>query len=964
MVALPDGRTPVLLTAHAEDLIAPDAAAILAYLDRHPEAARVGSVAATLLATRRVRRHRAVVRAADTSELRAGLAALAAGDEHPLVTRASESGRGRIAFVFPGQGSQWPGMGADAYHRLPGYRAEVDRCAAAFAGAASPRDYLLAPAGAHTGDFSQVQIQGAQFVHGVALARVWRSLGVVPDITVGHSLGEIAAAHVAGVLPLRTAVGVVIARATLLDRLTGPYRVAALGVTEAQAQQVISAVTGWLELSVVNSATSVAVSGERAAVSAAVAAVSAQGKFAKEIEMWFPAHTRALDGLRDQFEALLPAGAFTDTAVPFVGAATGQPVGADADFAGYWWTNLRATVRFDRAVAAAADLGARTFVELSAHPALLFAVAEVAEQVVPDAAVLTVGSGRRGEPITDRLAAGAVAVALREPGCHWPELVERRAPLRDFPFAPMRRQHHWAAAEPLPPVAALTVAVEAWEPLPAADAAPARRVVVLDAAGSPLRDALRAAIDRRSGWRTVGSADADLLVVVAPRSDDLGVADLAARIDGGLLAYPAAIGPSCREVWLVTVGGEQVRPADPVPCAGPAALAAMHRSVGFEYPDQRFAHLDLPSWVLDDATADAAVRALAAPADVVALCDVAYRRVLRDEPRASPRWPAQRFDEVVITGGSGAIAGHYARHLAAAGARRIVLLSRRATLPAGLAVARHGTEVVAVRCDVGDADQVADAATRFGGGGASLLIHAAGTAPLAPHRELTSATAKAAFAAKVTGLQHLVAHWPMRADARMLLCSSVSGRWGGRGHAVYAAANRLLDAAAARLRADGRHCTAVRWGLWQDTGILDADEIARVERSGLRAMDPGRAVEESLRDRTADPLVFSADPGRLRAFLGDCAPGTTPADLDPVSAERDPADALLEALGAVLDVAEPAALDRDASLIDLGVDSLLALDLRKRLGKTTGRTVPLAMILGGASATEVLAHLTTAKATP
>ena len=126
--SLPDGRVPVLLSAHAEDLIAADAEAIVGYLDREPD---VHAVAATLLRTRKQRRHRAVVRAADTRELADGLRALAAGDDHPLVARSSESATPRTAFVFPGQGNQWPSMGADAYRQLPVYRAEVDKCAEA-----------------------------------------------------------------------------------------------------------------------------------------------------------------------------------------------------------------------------------------------------------------------------------------------------------------------------------------------------------------------------------------------------------------------------------------------------------------------------------------------------------------------------------------------------------------------------------------------------------------------------------------------------------------------------------------------------------------------------------------------------------------------------------------------------------------------------------------------------------------
>ena len=136
-----------------------------------------------------MRRHRAVVRAANRGELVDGLAALVDDDEHPLVARSSKSIAPYAAFVFPGQGNQWQSMGADAYRRLPAYRAEADRCAEAFvaAGLSSPLPYLQ---GDEAQEWSRTQIQGAQFVHAVSLASQWRFCGVLPDIAIGHSLGE------------------------------------------------------------------------------------------------------------------------------------------------------------------------------------------------------------------------------------------------------------------------------------------------------------------------------------------------------------------------------------------------------------------------------------------------------------------------------------------------------------------------------------------------------------------------------------------------------------------------------------------------------------------------------------------------------------------------------------------------------------------------------------------------------
>lgn len=984
MGALLDGRVPVLLSAHGEDLVGQDAAAILRYLDRHP-AAEVAEVSTTLLTTRRTRRHRAVIRAANRTELTDGLRALVEGGEHPLVTRASGNQQGsapRIAFVFPGQGSQWPSMGVEAYDRLPDYRAEVDRCAAQFdaAAVASPLDYLLAEpdSGVTTNDFSQVQIQGAQFVHGVALARVWRSCGVVPDITVGHSLGEIGAAYVAGSITLAEAVAVVIARATVLDRLTGPYRVAVLGVAPDEAQAVIDETPGWLELSVVNSRSSVAVSGESGAVAAAVRAVAGRGAFAKEIEMWFPAHTTALDSARPELESLLPAGRFAETPVQFIGSATADVVEAGTDFADYWYTNLRSTVRFDRAVARAARRGARIFVELSAHPALLFAMGDLLDESaeLPGGPAVMVGSGRRDQPLTDCLSANVTSVALADPGYRWDDLLpEHRNTLPDFPFAPMRDEHHWAQPDPLEPIAGLTVAVADWRQIPAPTATGVRRaaVLALDDSGQ-VASALHAAIGRHDGVTAAEPADADLLIVVAPvltQTDVVATAEeLSRRVGDGLLRYLDAISPHTRDVWLVTLGGEPVSGTAPLPAA--VAVGAMHRSIGFEHPDQNFGLLDVPD-DMDDATATAAVSAFLGEADDLALrvngsIPVLMRRRMSEESSNAAPWSAESgiLDEVVITGGAGAVGLHYARQLAELGARRIVLLSRSGLDTGSLAAlaGKHDVEIVAPRCDLTDPAQVSATAAEFGGAGASLVIHAAAVAAITPGRELTAESTRDTFAAKVAGLANLVEAWPLRADTRIVLCSSVSGLWGGYGHAAYAAANRLIDMMAGQLRARGHHCTAVRWGLWEGAGIIDADEVARVERSGLRAIAPDLAVEASLREYAADPLIFTADTERLQIFLRtDARPAqpaavsTENADIPIDTTDMDTTGAVRLAIGSVLKLSDTSGLDLDASLIDLGVDSLLALDLRKKLKKATGRSVPLATILGGATATELVEHL-------
>ena len=493
---LPDGRVPVLLSAHDESLIAADADAILHFLDRlDGDRDPTADVASTLLRLRRVRRHRAVVRAADRTELVAGLSALVRGDDHPLVSRSSKTVAPTIAFVFPGQGNQWQSMGTAAYHRLAGYRAEADRCAAAFvaAGLPSPLPYLC---GDSDQEWSRTQIQGAQFVHAAGLAQQWRMCGVRPDVTIGHSLGEIAAAYVAEKISLSDAVALVGARVAVIDQLTGRYAMAVLGVGFDEARALIAEAPGWLEVSAVNGPSSTVVSGDHDAVIAVTERAQRHGVFTHHLTVDYPGHTSALRRPAAELAELLPASSFQDGPVAFVGSATGAEVTADVDFSHYWYESLCGTVRFDRAVVAAQKCGADTFVEMSAHPALLY---PLFEQVDDESAVI-VGSGHRETAITEAFSANLAAVATADPGYQWSQTLaaDVRPPLRGFPNAPMRAVHLWVAPEPsTKPVPASSYSIDHRR----------RRLAARDVANLAQRNSLRHGHCRRHRGNAGPAAD-------------------------------------------------------------------------------------------------------------------------------------------------------------------------------------------------------------------------------------------------------------------------------------------------------------------------------------------------------------------------------------------------------------------------------------------------------------------------
>ncbi|OBH56781.1 mycobactin polyketide synthase MbtD [Mycobacterium sp. E2479] len=974
---LPDGRVPVLLSAHDPELIRRDASAIADYLGRVDDSPDLtAAVASTLLRLRRVRRHRAVVRAADRTELVAALSAIARDEDHELVSHCAQTTPRRVAFVFPGQGNQWQAMGADAYRQLPAYRAAADRCTQAFvsAGFPSPLPYLVSD---EERGWSRSEIQAAQFTHAVSLAEAWRSYGVLPDIAIGHSLGEVAAAYVAEALALSDAVALVVARATVVDQLTGCYAMAVLGTGLDIAESLLAEAPGWLEVSAVNGPSSTVVAGDQQAVAGAVRLAQQRGIFSQQLSVDYPGHTSALRPLRASLAELTPKSAFRDGPVRFIGSTLGAELADTTDFGDYWYENLCGTVRFDLAVQYARGCGADAFVELSAHPSLLYPLGGI----VDDEASVIVGSGHRDRAITDSLSANIAAIAIADPGSRWADAVPgaERPALRGFPNAPMRAVHLWAAPERVTepaPAPALTVAVEKWRPMSAPITTSVTTVDIGFFGPGALTQRLVDAVAGHDDRRAVSPNEAEVLVVAAPELDELdapaAIEQIAGRPDAGLPDYPALIGPRCRAVWLLTAGAEQIDRDDAPASPAQAALAGMHRSVSFEFPDQAFGHLDLTHRDVDPATAQAVVEVLLGEAAEVALRGAEsprlYGRTLSACRESTTRRPldAAALDDVVITGGSGAIGLQYARYCLRRGARTITLLSRNGVDPTVLRElgGRHDAEVRAPRCDITDRAALAAIAANYAGSGASLLIHAAGIAQARLSSDLTGSDVAAVCAAKVDGLAALTDVWPLRPDCRILACSSVFGVWGGHAHAAYAASNRMLDVLAAQLRATGRDCTAIRWGLWHGAGVVAGHEITRTERSGLVAMEPEQAIEASLYRYAGDPLIFDADFKRLQVFfesqgmpmpfiVSPCGDG---ADRE-VSVEKPLAEIVRAELAATLHLGDSLSIDPGTSLIDLGVDSLLALDLRKRLRRTVGNSVPVSRMLGGITVTELIEAL-------
>ncbi len=372
-----DAPAPWVLSARSADALANQAARLLAHVSADP-GLRVVDVGWSLVSTRSRFEHRAVLVGADREHLMRGLAELAAGEPGAGVAVGRAQSVGKTVFVFPGQGSQWAGMGAQLLDTSAVFAEHMHRCDKALAEHVewSLVDVIRGVPGAPGLDRVDV-VQPALWAVMVSLAELWRSVGVAPDAVIGHSQGEIAAAYVAGALSLDDAAKVVALRSRLLVQLSGAGGMASVACGLERAQELIAAWGGRLNIAAVNGVSAVVVSGEVDALAELMRRCEDDNIRVRKIDVDYASHSAQVDGIREPLADALTGIEPRSSSVAFFSTVTGElmdTAGLDAD---YWYRSIRQTVQFERAVRSASDAGHRVFIESSPHPILTTGIEEI-----------------------------------------------------------------------------------------------------------------------------------------------------------------------------------------------------------------------------------------------------------------------------------------------------------------------------------------------------------------------------------------------------------------------------------------------------------------------------------------------------------------------------------------------------------------------------------------------------------
>jgi acyl transferase domain-containing protein/aryl carrier-like protein len=1043
---------PFVLSARGPAALRGQAARLHSHLSERAELA-LADVAHSLVIDRATHDHRAVVLAGDREQLVDRLAALADGTAATGVAAAGVAGRGALAVVFTGQGSQRVGMGRELYQRFPVFAAAFDQVCTSLE--PSVRDAIFADAVSEdnaarldTTEFAQP----ALFAIEVALFRLFESWGIQPDFVTGHSIGEIAAAHVSGVLSLTDACVLVTERARLMQRLAPGGVMVSVTAGEDVLAPLIARSEGPVSIAAVNTPASVVISGAESAVTDIGQRLAEGGYRTKRLTVSHAFHSPLMEPMLDEFRGTVESLTFRPPQIAMTDNEVATPE--------YWVRHVRDAVRFADMVSALHDKGATRFLELGPDAILTGLVRECLNG--PD--IVAVPSLRRGHNETESVLTGLGTLFTAGVEVNWTALLTgtgaRHAPLPTYAF---QRRRYWLDT----PVATATADPDGvdsrfWALVERGD---------LEALSTELateeRDGLGALLPALSRWRrdqrektTVDSwryrlswrratTPSDvaltgtwLLVLPAGHQDDSWVAPVEAamaaagapvrrlvvgeeRLDRAALAgkldqlplagvlsllamdesrlrghpgVPVGLAATVtlvqaledREIdaplWCATQGAVNTGPGDGLDHPDQALVWGLGRTVALERPQRWGGLVDLPA-TPDDASATGLIQLLAdgGTGEQAALRDgtILCGRLVRADANEPPSRDWRPAGSVLVTGGLTGLGARTARWLAENGAQHLVLTSRRgrespaaAELEAELTAL--GASVTIAACDVADRREVAALLEALPSDmPLTSVFHSAGVANDGVITELSADRLDNVLRPKVDGAWNLHELTKDLDLSAFVLFSSAAGLVGSPGQSHYAAGNAFLNALADHRRARGLPATTIGWGLLGGGGMADDTGAAdRAARRGLHPMDPDwsltglrRALDQddtyiaithvdwaqfikatagtvkcavirdlpeyqaafvvhptanSLADPTGEPRSLTR---RLAALTGD---------------ERDAAllDLVRVQAAEALGHSSTDAVPPDKVFIDLGFDSLTAVELRNRLTEQTGLAFP------------------------
>jgi len=387
--------------------------------------------------------HRLCLAGGTREELLERLGDFLAGETNPAVVLGEASTAAAPVFVFSGQGPQWWGMGRELLKEEPLFRKKIGECDKLFHEFGG---WSLLKELSHDEKSSRLQqtifAQPAIFALQVALADLWQSWGVRPAAVVGHSVGEVAAAHVAGILTLHEAARVIFHRGRCMNAAPDSGRMLAASLNAKQAEEIAADFPGEINIAAFNSPNSVTFSGEAAPLEEIARTLESRGTFNRFLQVKYAFHSHQMDAVKDELLRSLGKVEVSPAQLKIFSTVTGRSAAGHDFTADYWWRNVREPVRFSSAISELVKQGHNCFLELSAHPALTVSISETLAHASVAGKVFF--SLRRKEPEQRTLLANLGAMHVAGSPVDWKGFYPGACGEIFLPVYPWQRERYWS----------------------------------------------------------------------------------------------------------------------------------------------------------------------------------------------------------------------------------------------------------------------------------------------------------------------------------------------------------------------------------------------------------------------------------------------------------------------------------------------------------------------------------------
>jgi acyl transferase domain-containing protein len=948
--------------------------------------------------------HRLAVTARSRQELESRISAWLKDDAAQGVQagRRLDAERGKVVFVFPGQGGQWPGMALGLMKNVV-FREALAQCDEAIR---KYRDWSVIDRlmGSQAEPIEDIDaVQPCLFSVMVALAAVWRSRGIEPQAVVGHSMGECAAAVVAGALSVEDGAALLCHRSRLMKniRRRGLMAVAELPLSEATA--LVNEYDGRISVAANNSPSSTVLSGDADDIEDALRRLQEREVFCRRIKVEVASHSPHVDPLLGELGGLLSGIRPRTGSIPLYSTTTGRIEDGSRLGGDYWCRNLRQPVLFSSEVQRLLADGFDTFVEINAHPVLLQSIEEGIRHSGKKA--VAVASLKRDQPDAEEMqnALGALHVSgfpvdfrrlypegecLRLPTYawqrerYWIEASDTKLRTTATAFASDCKDDlyelRWTEEKTFLPG---TAASGLWILLSRGDDAALALAARLSTSGEECVCVSNTEELRRTLQASDGFCRGVIRFATTKGADAHEASAEAFDIANTVRAITTADLASTPRLFLLSTGIWHLESDGEVSAAqGPGW--ALGRVIAAEHADLRCVNIDLSS--APDETELGAVAGLLRQNELDeqtavrgAKCFVArYQRITEGRDGAAPRFKGDAT--YLLTGGLGGIGLNVAKWMANLGARHLALVSRRPPNDAmreQIAVVESlGAEVRVFQADVADDAQVAALLAKVRTEMPPLrgVFHLPAITEAAWLRDLEWDSLERVMRSKALAGWTLHRHITEDLDF-FVLFSSIAAVVGQPGLGSYASANAYVDALARYRRAKGLKAQSIQWSPWVATGLGNDERVQRgvrfYQNLGVRPLAAEGALEGLGRIMTLDQpgiLVLPVDWGKFARSFESTQPPRAFVSLLP-RAGAEVAEAPIEAIREKLEKMDPGArrsalethlqeklamvLKTGVARIDpakpfgsMGVDSLMGLEFVRRVTASTSLPLPATLV--------------------